>query len=58
MANTPTPTAADMQHSNPVLMEALADAAKCSPSDAAEHFIHIDPESRTPVTAFLEQYAA
>lgn len=53
-----TPTAAEMLRSNPILMESLADAAKCSTTDAAEHFIHIDPESRTPVTAFLEQYAA
>jgi hypothetical protein len=47
-----------MQRSNPILMETLAEAAHCTPAEAAEHIVHVDPESRTPVSEFLSAYAA
>lgn len=51
MAETPTP----------IFYEALAEAAKCSPADAYEHYHttqNANPRGREhPVEAFLEDYA-
>jgi hypothetical protein len=56
MSTYPPPTAEQLQRSNPILMEALADAAHCTPAEAAETFTLVDPESRRPVCEFLDQY--
>lgn len=55
MATTPE----QVINTNPVLVEALANAAHCAPHDAAEHLAQIFDEGAhmgTLVAEFLNQY--
>lgn len=43
---------------NPIFYETLAEAARCTPADAYEHFHTIRPKAQQHhVEAFLEDYA-
>jgi hypothetical protein len=52
-------TTSEALAATPVFFEVLAEAAQCSPADAAEHFANITEtvSVQFPVEAFLEEYA-
>ena len=50
-----------LHQSNPILLEALADTAHCTPHEAAEHLAALateDPRNTAPVALFLTEYSA
>ena len=47
-----------LHQSNPILLEALADTAHCTPHEAAEHLAAIATEDPAPVALFLTEYSA